>query len=59
MFIGDQMRTHKEFQELENPVDIIIHTKVPTKWLLVDRETGQVYQGNSSGKWDKLESKQK
>jgi len=53
--IGDQMRTHKEFEELDAPVDIIIHTKVPTKWLLVDRETGQVYQGSPNGHWDRLD----
>jgi hypothetical protein len=55
IYYGDQMRTHKEFEELENAVDIIIHTKVPTKWLLVDRETGQVYQGSSNGHWDRLD----
>ena len=55
MFIGDQMRTYKEFKELDSPIDIVIHTKVPTKWLLVDRETGQVYQGNFNGHWDRLD----
>jgi hypothetical protein len=48
------MRNHREYEELENPVDIVIHTKVPTKWLLIDRETGQVYQGSPKGHWDKL-----
>lgn len=55
IYYGDQMRTHREFEELKNPVDIIIHTKVPTKWLLVDRETGQVYQGSPNGHWDRLD----
>ena len=49
------MRTYKEFKELDSPIDIVIHTKVPTKWLLVDRETGQVYQGNFNGHWDRLD----
>ena len=55
MSIGDQMRTHKEFEELKGPVDLVIHTKVPSKWLLVDRETGQVYQGSHNGHWDRLD----
>ena len=49
------MRTHKQFEQLNVPVDIIIHTKVPTKWLLVDRETGQVYSGSENGHWDRLD----
>jgi hypothetical protein len=49
------MRTHKEFEELESPVDLVIHTKVPSKWLLVDRETGQVYQGSHNSHWDRLD----
>jgi hypothetical protein len=42
------------YEELELPVDIKLHTKVPSKWLLLDRETGQVYVGNAAGCWDKL-----
>ena len=47
-------RNHHVYPELEQPVDLIVHTKSPQKWLLVDRETGQVYEGNESGAWDKL-----
>jgi len=32
-----------------------VYTKAPTKWLLVDRETGQVYQGSPHGDWDRLD----
>ena len=32
-----------EFRELEKPVDITISTKVPSKWLFVDLETGDVW----------------
>lgn len=41
----------------EEPVDTIltIKTLVPTKWLLMDRETGQIYQGNPKGYWDRLD----
>jgi hypothetical protein len=47
-------RNHHVYPELEQPVDLIVHTRSPQKWLLVDRETGQVYEGNESGAWDKL-----
>jgi hypothetical protein len=43
------------FKEEEQAVVLTVKTLVPTKWILVDRETGQVYQGNSNGYWDRLE----
>ena len=56
IFIGkEKMRSHKEYEDLDVPVDLIIHTKSPDKWLLIDRETGEVYQGNSGGFWDRLD----
>jgi len=36
-------------------VDLVVHTKSPEKWLLIDRETGQTYQGSLSGNWDKMD----
>ena len=42
------------FKEESFEVTLIVKTLVPTKWLLVDRETGQTYQGNPKGYWDKL-----
>jgi hypothetical protein len=33
-----------------------VYTKCPEKWLLIDRETGQVYQGSAHGDWDKLKT---
>ena len=42
------------FKEEENEVSLIVKTLSPEKWLLIDRETGQVYQGNPEGFWDKL-----
>jgi hypothetical protein len=44
------------FKEEDNRVILTVDTLVPTKWLLVDRETGQVYQGSSQGYWDKLKT---
>ena len=48
--------------ELENPVELKVITKCPTKWILIDEETGQVYRGTENkeiGKMWKLMTKQK
>jgi hypothetical protein len=45
-----------EFEETNDNVVLNVVTKCPSKWLLVDRETGQVYQGNAGGYWDKLKT---
>ena len=42
------------FNEEENEIFLTIKTRCPEKWLLIDRETGQTYQGNAGGYWDKL-----
>ena len=44
------------FKEEDNEISLIIRTLSPEKWLLIDRETGQVYQGNPGGFWDKLKT---
>lgn len=31
---------------LDHPIDLIIHTKAPEKWKLVDLETGEEYLGS-------------
>lgn len=49
------MRNGFEFEELNEAVDLEIHTRVPTKWMLMDRETGQVYVGNKNGFWVRLD----
>lgn len=48
-------REHYEYESLNEAVDITIHTKSPSKWLLIDRETGQVYVANKAGHWDRLD----
>lgn len=48
-------REHKGYESLDEAVDITIHTKSPSKWLLIDRETGQVYVANKAGHWDRLD----
>ena len=47
-------RNNFVFNEEENEVSLIVKTLSPEKCLLIDRETGQIYQGNSGGFWDKL-----
>lgn len=47
-------RKTRTFIELDEPVSLIIYTKVPAKYVLVDTETGQVYKGSEKGRWDKL-----
>jgi hypothetical protein len=49
------MKSNKEYKTFEQPVDLLVHTKCPEKWLLIDRETGQIYQGNNGGHWDRLD----
>ena len=49
------MRNINSFKELESAVELIVKTRCPEKWLLVDRETGQVFQGTNKGHWDRLD----
>jgi hypothetical protein len=49
------MKKIKEFEEFDNPIDLVVHTKCPDKWLLIDRGTGEIYQGSSNGHWNRLD----
>jgi len=44
-----------EVKELQQPINLLIRTLAPDKWILVDQETGHVYQGSdrmdSYGPW--------
>ena len=44
-----------KYTEEDSDVVLEVTTLSPTKWLLLDRETGQVYQGNPGGYWDRLD----
>ena len=35
-----------EVNDYDYPIDLIIHTKAPGKWKLIDLETGQEYLGS-------------
>jgi hypothetical protein len=43
-----------QYKVFDEAVILTVKTKRPEKWLLIDRETGQVYQGNPKGHWDIL-----
>lgn len=36
-----------EVDNFDIPVDLIIHTKAPSKWKIIDMETGEEYIGSS------------
>ena len=40
--------------ELEKPINLIIKTKCPTKWVIEDLETGQRYRANGSSEIGKM-----
>jgi len=35
-----------EVNDYEHPIDLILHTKAPGKWKIIDLETGQEYVGS-------------
>lgn len=41
-----KLKDGSEIESFEKPVDLIIHTKAPAKWLIIDLETGQEYLGS-------------
>ena len=49
------MRVGKLFAELRKPISLIVKTRSPEKYLLIDRETGNVFVGNFNGNWDRLD----
>ena len=50
-----------EVQENDSPIDLIVHTKAPGKWKLIDMETGQEYIGSPEmtqyGHWIRVKDK--
>jgi hypothetical protein len=52
---GERMRESKKFEELEQPIALTVKTKCAEKYLLIDRETGDIFVGNSMGFWDRLD----
>ncbi len=46
------MRKRVEFPELEESVVVTLKTKCPEKFMLVDRETGNVFIAKETGEWE-------
>ena len=40
------LKDGSEIDSYDRPIDLIIHTKAPGKWKLIDLETGQEYIGS-------------
>lgn len=53
--VNDGLRKLKLFNTLDSSVILTVKTKSPEKWLLIDRETGQIFQGSHNGHWDRLD----
>jgi hypothetical protein len=43
------LKDGSEIDSFDLPVELIIHTKAPGKWKLVDLETGEEYLGSEIG----------
>lgn len=43
------LKDGSDAESFDNPVDLIIHTKCPEKWKLIDMETGEEYLGSEIG----------
>jgi hypothetical protein len=52
---NDGLRKQRLFDTFDSPVVLSVKTKSPEKWLLIDRETGQIFQGSPKGYWDRLD----
>jgi hypothetical protein len=52
-----KLQNGKEVEEFDQPITLTVYTKCPEKWILVDKETGEMYTGFSSKgslSWKKL-----
>ncbi len=51
----------KNVPSYQYPVDLVVHTKAPEKWKLIDMETGQEYIGSAEpgeyGLWIRTKDK--
>jgi len=43
------LKDGSEADSFDTPVDLVIHTKAPGKWKLIDLETGEEYLGSEIG----------
>lgn len=52
------MRKQVEFKELEQQTVISLFTNCPEKYLLIDRETGNVFVAKETGEWELIRNGQ-
>tara|TARA_R100000734_G_C3319058_1_gene114159 strand:+ start:2087 stop:2287 length:201 start_codon:yes stop_codon:yes gene_type:complete len=45
---------NKKVKDLEKPIELKIITLCPSKWLLIDQETGQIYKGTENTEIGKM-----
>ena len=48
------LQNGEKVEELERPMQLIIKTKCPTKWIIEDLETGQRYRANGNTEVGKM-----
>ena len=48
------LKNGEKVKELNFPMDLIIKTKCPTKWVIEDLETGQRYRANGNTEVGKM-----
>jgi hypothetical protein len=50
-----------EVPESDTAIDLVVHTKAPSKWKLIDMETGQEYVGSTEitkyGHWIRVKDR--
>ena len=49
-----KLKTGEKAEELDSPINLIIKTKCPTKWVIEDLETGQRYRANGNTEVGKM-----
>ena len=49
-----KLRNGGKAEELDSPINLIIKTKCPTKWIIEDLETGQRYKANGNTEVGKM-----
>lgn len=45
-------RNPVEFPELKETVKVTLFTKSPEKYIMIDRETGNMFVGKETGEWE-------
>ena len=48
------LKNGEKAKELNSPMNLIIKTKCPTKWIIKDLETGQRYRANGNTEVGKM-----